>query len=518
MQEHSSPNVPVRRIHELIAPWAFGSQSNRLAVRDPKYSLTYGELAARADELAARLQRLGLRGGDRLMVVGENCVVVAALLLAASKLDVWLCVVNSRLSPREIDDIRAHARPRRVIYTAEVSSDARAHGERHEASPDSWPSVGEVLIGPEDAAADVEPVSPNADQVAVLIYTSGTSGSPKGVMLTHANVAFVAQSAKEMRSIVPGDVTYGVLPMAHVVGLSTQLMGGLAGGATILLEPRFSPEAAATALESAGVTLFVGVPALFARLMDWSRERGRSIQAPRLKFAGVAGSPLTQPLKDAVEAAIGQPLNNGYGLTESGPTVAQTRVDAPRSDCSVGQPIPGVEVRIVDTRAMEVAVGETGELWVRGPGVMRGYFRNPELTREVVNPEGWFNTGDMARQDADGALHIVGRTKELIIRSGFNVYPVEVEQAINSHPQVVQSAVVGRQAGHNEEVVAFVELRDGATLTDQDLAQYLRSQLSPYKQPTEIRFMKQMPAAPTGKVLKSKLKELAAQAAVAQSV
>ena len=180
----------------------------------------------------------------------------------------------------------------------------------------------------------------------------------------------------------------------------------------------------------------------------------------------------------------------------------------------MGHPIDGVKVRIVDQTGTDVALGDVGELWVKSPGLMKGYYLNPKATAEAINSEGWFNTGDMARSDTDGALSIVGRTKELIIRSGLNVYPVEVEQAINAHKDVVQSAVVGRTVEHNEEVVAFVERRAASSLDAGSLQQYLRQRLAHYKVPTEVRFLTTLPAAPTGKVLKGVLKTMAKESAV----
>ncbi|HVR51092.1 MAG TPA: AMP-binding protein, partial [Pseudorhodoferax sp.] len=173
-------------------------------------------------------------------------------------------------------------------------------------------------------------------------------------------------------------------------------------------------------------------------------------------------------------------------------------------------PIPGIEIRLLDAQRMPVPHGEVGELWARGPNVMRGYYRDPERTRELIDAEDWFNTGDLARQGEDGALHIAGRSKELIIRSGFNVYPLEVEQALNSFPGVLQSAVVGRTVGHNEEVVAYVEMTPGQPLDEAALRLHLRERLSPYKQPADIHVLAQLPAAPTGKVLKGRLKQMAA--------
>ena len=231
----------------------------------------------------------------------------------------------------------------------------------------------------------------------------------------------------------------------------------------------------------------------------------------RLRFAYAGGSPLDPALKAAVERLLGVPLHNGYGLSEAAPTVSQTRLDAPRSDTSVGLPIPGVEVRVVGKDGQDVTGGAAGELWVRGPNLMRGYYRNPEATAAALRPGGWLNTGDMARRDADGALFIVGRTKELIIRSGFNVYPLEVETVLNAHPGVTQSAVVGRVvADGNEEVVAFVQPDPRRAPSEAELRAWAAGRLAPYKRPARIVMMDALPAAANGKVLKHLLKEKAA--------
>lgn len=499
------------RIHQLMAPWV-ASRPDAPALRDAHVALTYRQLDEAAAAAAAQLASLGVRPGDRVLVVGENCAALGVFVLAASRLDAWIIVANARLSDREIDLFVEHARPRRVLYTAHVSTEAARHATRHGATSVIWPAIGEVPIGPLDEATTPEPCfeSPR-EQVASVIYTSGTSGAPKGVMLTHANMIFTATSAAHMRRVGPGDVTYGVLPMAHVVGLTTQFLGNLSAGSALLLEPRFAFAETARVLREEGVTLLTGVPAMMARLLEGARESGIPLAAPRLRFVSVAGSPLTPALKAEVERAFGLPLDNGYGLTECAPTIAQTRPGEARTDCAVGPPIPGVEVRLVGAGGGVVADGEVGELWVRSPGLMKGYYRNPGLSAQVIDAQGWFNTGDMARREPDGALSIVGRTKELIIRSGLNVYPVEVEQALNSHPDVVQSAVVGRTVEHNEEVVAWVERAAGATVDEASLRAYLRERLAPYKVPSEIRFLPQLPAAATGKVLKNVLRTMAQQ-------
>jgi acyl-CoA synthetase (AMP-forming)/AMP-acid ligase II len=277
--------------------------------------------------------------------------------------------------------------------------------------------------------------------------------------------------------------------------------------------PRFTPEGLAAALADEGISILPGVPAMYARLLDYLRRTGRAAVAPRVRFLYAGGAPLDAQLKADVEALFTQPLHNGYGLTETSPTVSQTRLDAPRADLSIGPPVPGIEIRIVARDGRPVARGETGELHVRGPNVMLGYYRAPELTAGVVGADGWFRTGDLAREDAEGYLFIAGRTRELIIRSGFNVYPIEVEGVLNEHPAVSQSAVVGRAVASDEEVVAFVELRAGATATAEELRAFASERLAPYKRPGVVVILAALPATATGKVLKSRLRELAGERA-----
>jgi acyl-CoA synthetase (AMP-forming)/AMP-acid ligase II len=262
------------------------------------------------------------------------------------------------------------------------------------------------------------------------------------------------------------------------------------------------------------ITILQGVPAMYAMLVDYIRRSGAPVDASALRFCYVGGSPLSATLKADVERAFGVPLHNGYGLTEASPTIAHTPLDAPRDDCSVGMLLPGLEMRIVeltDPRHCNVREGEPGELWIRGPNVMRGYYRDPALTARTIDSEGWLNTGDIARRDPDGALFIVGRTKDLIIRSGFNVYPVEVESVLNAHPAVLQSAVVGRPVDGNEAVVAFVELSPGATATQEQIGRFAAERLAPYKRPAEIVILPALPKTSSGKILKQRLRAMAAR-------
>ena len=475
------------------------------ALREGLRSWTYAQLADAVDAQAALLRALEVRAGDRVMVVGENCMALVALIFAAAEIDAWSVTVNARLSAPEIENIRLHSGARRVLYTASASPDAAAHAARDGALPH-----GEWMAGPLNTVCQPEPVAASNAQVAALIYTTGTTGDPKGVMLTHRNLLFIATVSSRLRGLVASDVAYGVLPISHVYGLASVMLGTLTAGACLQLVPRFSATALLDTLREDTLTVLQGVPAMYARLLELAGPGARLVT--RLRFAYAGGSPLDPVLKQQVEQLLGIPLHNGYGMTESSPTISQTDLAAPRTDTSVGAPIPGVTVRLVDAGGVDVAPGEPGELWVRGPNVMMGYYKAPALTAAAMRPGGWLNTGDMARQDADGALFIVGRTKELIIRSGFNVYPLEVETVLNAHPSVVQSAVVGRAvADGNEEVVAFVEVDARRPVDAGALRDYLAERLSPYKCPSEIVIMGALPAAATGKVLKGQLRVLAAQ-------
>jgi long-chain acyl-CoA synthetase len=496
---HQETLVPaMRRIHEAFGPYS-ATRASQPALVDDMRTLTYGELGDVVNALARCLRDAGVRAGDRVLLVAENCVAAAACVLAVSKLDAWSVTVNARLSPREVDDFLAHSGARRALYFSAASKEAATHAEQHGAQRVDWPHVGGLMLGPLNADAVPEPVEEDASQVSTLVYTTGTTGAPKAVMLTHANVLFTAANGRRTGRIVEGDVLYCVVPMAHIYG-STLIVGALLNGATIRLVPRFNPESVATALAEQGITVINGAPAMYAKLLEWSERLGIALRAPALRIAQVGSAPLALQLKQGFERTFGMTLHNGYGMTEASPTISQTRIDAPRSDCSVGPAISGVEIRLHESDEQGV-----GELWARGPGVMKGYYRAPEATAETITWDGWLRTGDLARVDPDGAIWIVGRAKDLIIRSGFNVYPIEVEQVLNAFPGVLQSAVVGRPVEGNEEVVAYVERAPASTLDLDALRAHLTANLSAYKVPSEIVVLDQMPAAATGKILKKEL-------------
>jgi long-chain acyl-CoA synthetase len=509
MQEIAAADVLASlpaRIHQVMDPHV-AATPDRPALIEDGASLSYRELDRNVKAVADALAGLGIRGGDRIMIVSENCIALACLLFAASRLNAWAIVVNPRLSPRELDQIRDHSGARRAFFTARVSKEAAVHASRYGAKVQEVGPLQNIGVSALNADTVPEPVEADAaKQVAVLIYTSGTTGTPKGVMLTHRNLLFSAATTAGFRKMDANDKVYVVLPISHIVGISLLIMTLMTGG-TVQLVSKYDPAALARAIAEEGVTILNGVPATYQRLLEYKRMAALpKLERGALRLIAVAGAPLDLDLKSRVEQELGLPLLNGYGITECSPGISGVRFDAPRDDHAVGTLLPGIEARVVGLNGAAVSNGQVGELHVRGPNVMRGYYRAPELTAKAIDAEGWFNTGDLARFEGN-CLFIVGRTKEMIIRSGFNVYPAEIEAVLSTHDAVVQCAVVGRTVDGNEEVVAFVQLLQGSNTRPEDLMAHIAPQLTSYKRPSEIIVLNALPATSTGKILKHKLAE-----------
>ncbi len=342
------------RISDVVKRWAEQSPDHK-AVADPNGSWTYGELDRIISQTAEWLRGCGVRVGDRVMVVGENCRQFAAILLAVSSLDAWPVPVNAHLSAREIDEVRDHCGARRVIYTTSVSLHATEHATRHGALIDEVKinevtDLGQIGLGSLNENVDPEPIETDVgSRVAALIYTSGTTGVPKGVMLSHNNLIFSAGGAAKIRSLSPGDCLYGILPLSHIVGLSIVFLGTLLSGATIYFDPRFDPMNARLTLERERITVMLGVPSMFSQFLQYAKLRKlQSLQLPALRIISCSGAPLPPTIKSSVEALFGLPLHHGYGITECSPNIAQVRIDVPpREDNSVGPMFPGVEARLV---------------------------------------------------------------------------------------------------------------------------------------------------------------------------
>lgn len=496
-------------IHEIPQYWASRSPEAP-CLYEGGTVVTYGQLMQRIETARDWLAAQGVRSGDRVMVVGENCGEMIVLLFACSLLQAWPVNVNARLSAREVDTIRAHADPVLTLFTGNVSDVAAEHGRRLGARPADCAALSAGMTVCRAAHVPERVPDEDARAVATLIYTSGTTGAPKGVMVPHAGLTQFARISAQSRNLGAGDIAYAALPMSHVFGIATVLMATTYAGAALFLRPRFDADDVFAALASPGITILQGVPTMFTRIMAVAPAHPRDA-APRLRYLYTGGAPLDPTLKRDVEAWFGQPLHHGYGITEYAGSLFLTRQDAPRDDCSAGYIVEGVEIAITDADGLPLPAGERGQIRVRGPGVMRGYYRNPAQTAQALLPGGWLDTGDLGYLDADGALFISGRSKDLIIRSGFNVYPIEVESVINAFPGVRQSAVVGRAtADGNEEVIAFLEMQAG-TPDRAALDAYLRDALAPYKRPAEIRVIDTIPTTASGKLLKQPLRALLKQ-------
>jgi len=492
------------QIHDVPAWWA-AHTPEAVALMDDNSRLSYRQLQRAIDDAAAVLAGLGVARGHRVLLVAENSMALVVFVFAVSRLGAQFVLVNARLSAEEIDAIAAHAQAGAEIYIGAGFKEGEVHALRRGAA-----SLGCGL--PERVRAAVRAQAPEAepgcDDVAALIYTAGTTGRPKGVMLTHAGLLFVATTLGALRRMSASDRSYGVLPMSHTMGLTSVLLSTLAAGGSVLVRARFDVEALVEAIETRELTLFQGVQAMHMALLSHLRRHDRTLQRGRLRYIYAGGSPLDPTLKDQVQTLFGLPLHNGYGMTESSPTICHSRFGERRADTSVGPPIPGVDIRIVNAGGKDVAAGDSGELWVRGPGLMRGYFRDCAATRAAIQ-DGWLRTGDVARRDAEGNVFLVARIKDIIIRSGFNVYPAEVEAALNAHPSVAQSAVVGREVESNEEVIAFVQLRAGHALDSAALQDFMKERISSYKRPSQIVFLDTLPVMANGKVQRTALKAMA---------
>jgi malonyl-CoA/methylmalonyl-CoA synthetase len=503
--------VSVTRIHDLFDAWLQRSP-DRVFLHLPgtdgaSSTMSYAHVGVMVDALVTELRDDGVRPGDRVMAVAENCPEHLALILACSRMGAWSCGVNARMAPGEVASFSSKADARVHYFTTSVSRAAAAHAERFDSAPSALFGLKRSPVR-QDAIAEAGPLG---DKVAAIIFTSGTSGTPKGVMMTHEGVTHFGRVSATSRKLGADDRSYAYLPMTHIFGLGTVLVASMHAGATLLMRTTFDPADALHDLAHEGVTQLQGPPALFSRLLAHMEQAGiEHSRAPDLRYVYTGAGPLDMALKKRVEAAFRLPLHHGYGLSEYAGSLHVTRLGEWRNDTSAGYSLEGAELRIVDPQTgVELPRGGRGEIWMRGAGLMPGYYRDPGATAAVMRPDGWYASGDLGELHADGSLFVVGRLKEMIIRSGFNIYPAEVEAVLNAFPAIERSAVVGRvNADGNEDVVAFVELRQGVQLDESLLRLHLREHLAPYKQPCEVHAVDSFPLTSSGKVLKRQLLEL----------
>ncbi len=468
----------------LPAAWTrrWSDAPSRPVLHDAGRWITAAELEERSRRVAGRLAVAGLAPGDRVLTSAESSAELVVAHVAALRLGLVVVPVNTGYREREIAHIARDARPSAAVV------DDRERGEWIErAAP-----APVIVVGPDVVLPDGDPPTLDAcalDDGAMLCYTSGTTGTPKGALLTHGNVLASPAALRLAWRWGPDDRLVLALPLFHMHGLGVGLHGTLLAGASAVLQPRFDPDAVLDAARAEHATLFFGVPTMYERLAR--SARASELGALRLCVSGSAPLPADLHARIAKEAGIA--VLERYGLTETLMN-ASNPYDGERRAGTVGFALPGVELRL----------GSGDEILVRGPNVFRGYWEQPEATRAAIDDDGWFSTGDIGAFDADGYLSIVGRSKELIISGGYNVYPREVEDVLRAFPGVADVAVVGTPSDEWGEVVTAVIVADGPLATDA-LLEYAAGELADYKRPREVRFVDELPRNALGKVLRQEL-------------
>jgi long-chain acyl-CoA synthetase len=461
---------------------------------------TYAELDEASARVAGLLLERGLRAGDRVGIMLPNVAEFALAYYGVLRAGGVVVPMNVLLKQREV-----------AFYLGD--SEAKLIFAWHElvdAAQDGAAEVGTECVVVEPAAfarmlASIEPlphiVDRAADDTAVILYTSGTTGKPKGAQLTHSNLAINADVSKQLFSLGPDDVILGALPLFHAFGQTCGLNAAVSAGASLALITRFDAEKALDVVEREGVTVFEGVPTMYAALLHHPQRERFDVGTLRVCVSG--GAALAVELLRGFERAFGCVILEGYGLSETSPVACFNHPHRERKPGSIGTPVEGVEMRLVDDRRQLAPPGEIGEIAIRGHNVMKGYWNRPDATADAIDYDGWFYSGDIAKLDDDGYFFIVDRKKELIIRGGYNVYPREIEEILYEHPAVREAAVIGvPDADLGEEVGAAVALKPGAQATESELRAFVKANIAAYKYPRHVWFVDELPKGPTGKILK----------------
>jgi long-chain acyl-CoA synthetase len=473
------------------------------AIRLGEAELTYGELEDRSARLAGLLREKGIEVGDRVGVMLPNVPDFPVAYYGVLRAGAIVVPMNVLLKRREI-----------AFYLEDSGAKLLLawHGFAEEAR-DGAADAGTELIEVEPAAfaamlGEVEPtpelVDTAEDDTAVILYTSGTTGKPKGAELTHANLSRNAEvSSRTTCEIGGGDVVLGALPLFHSFGQTVGMNASLRVGACLTLVPKFDPVQALETMQRDGVTHFYGVPTMFGALLHHPERESFDTSSLRTCITGGASMPVE--VLRGFEEAFGAVVLEGYGLSETSPVSSSNHPDMERKPGSIGTPIEGVEMQVVDENDEPVAQGEVGEIVIRGHNIMKGYWQRPDATEEAMRG-GWFHSGDMARTDEDGYFFIVDRKKDLIIRGGYNVYPREVEEVLYEHPKIREAAVVGVPHDEwGEEIGAAVVLMDGEELSPEEISSYVKDRIAAYKYPRLVWFLDDLPKGPTGKILKREI-------------
>jgi long-chain acyl-CoA synthetase len=469
------------------------------ALRMDDLVLSYAQLREAAGRMSALLASLGVEPGDRVGLMLPNVPAFPIAFYGALAAGAIVVPMNPLLKSREVSYYLGDSGAKVVVAwhaaageAAKGAADAGAQMIAAE-TPDLSGLLADIgaVLGPSDRG-DLDD--------AVILYTSGTTGRPKGAELTHAGLVRNAEVSRNLFGVRPSDVIMGCLPLFHVFGLTCGLNVSVATAATLTLLPRFDPAKALDIMQRDQVTIFEGVPTMYAAMLHL--PEADPAQAATLRLCASGGAAMPVEILRAFEEKFGCIILEGYGLSETSPVASFNHPDKVRKAGSIGTPIEGVQMRLIDDDWNTVPAGEIGEIAIRGHNVMKGYWNKPEATAEAIR-DGWFRTGDMARVDEDGYYFIVDRKKDLIIRGGYNVYPREIEEVLHEHPAVAEVAVIGiPHPDLGEEVGAAVALKPGASATPDELRAFARERVAAYKYPRQVWLVDALPKGPTGKILR----------------
>ena len=466
---------------------------------------TYGELRRQVASLRGALVRGGIAPGDRVAIACANNRGFVVTYLATLGVGAVAVPVNPTSPVAELQHELQVVRAKGLVAGPSAANAAR------DLDRSRLPDLQLLVVAEEldeliEAGEDAPVVDRDPDDLAVMIFTAGTAGSPKAAMLSHGNLLANIRQTQAIpgRALTPEDVSFGVLPMFHIFGLNVVLGLSLAAGARVLLVERFDPVSAVDSIRDHGVTVLAGAPPMWNA---WATLPGVAADAfATVRIAVSGASRLNPDVKDAMQARYGLSIEEGYGLTEASPTVTSS-IGAEAVSGSIGRPVPGVEIRLVDVDGEDALLGDPGEIWVRGPNVFKGYWEDQAATDAALTRDGWLRTGDIAVVDDRGNLAIVDRAKDLVIVSGFNVFPAEVEDVLLDHPGVEAVAVVGVEHPHpGEAVKAYVKAAPGASLDEESLFEFCATRLARYKCPTKVLFVDEVPTGMGGKVLRRALR------------
>ncbi|MFZ5631899.1 MAG: class I adenylate-forming enzyme family protein [Bacillota bacterium] len=478
--------------------------------------LSYKQLNAMVNRLANGLKQSGILPGDRVLLVLENCPEFIISYYAIIKMRGIVVPVNPQYTMNEFSLIMLDAEPSAVITNQqlaplfkklspeiEIKSGIIATGyENREEGIQSFEKI--LSIGSDTFSVD-KPAG--RDDVAVLMYTSGHTASPKGVMLTNHNLYSNAATFAQCCKMTPADRSLLIAPVYHAAAQTCVMNTTIIAGATLVVHDGWKgPQPLLEAIQNEKITFYFGPPTMYALLVKYPDTDKYNLSSWRYALIGAAPTP--PDIFKSFEEKFGFQLTEGYGLTETSPVTTIVPIDGLKKIGSIGIPIPGVEVKLVDYEDQEVPVNQIGEIVVKGPNVMKGYYKRPEETNWVMR-NGWFHTGDLAYKDSDGYYYIVDRKKDLIIRGGLNIYPREIEEVLYSHPMIFDAAVVGvPDPIMGEEVLAFVLLREGSQITPEEIQEFCVNKLARYKIPKYIRFVENLPKTTSGKLLRGELRKM----------